>query len=280
MPVGVDTTRASIARVYDYSLGGKDNYDVDRAAFNAILQAAPQQWAVSRMNRRWLHRVTRYLAGMVGIDQFLDLGAGLPTVVGNTHEVAQEFNQTRTVVYVDNDPVCVAHGQALLERNEFTHYVSADLTRPATLLNHPLIRTWIDFDRPVALLLCGVLHHVDDELDPAVIMREYIDAIPPGSYVAITHFWNPNDSSELAELAWRVEHRFVEMGLGSGWYRVREEIASYFGDLELVAPGLVELDQWWPMGPPPRAPYPEERLMLGGVARKTGPAYVPAKSRR
>ncbi|MBF6085156.1 SAM-dependent methyltransferase [Nocardia cyriacigeorgica] len=267
VPVGVDTTRASIARVYDVSLGGKDNYDVDRAAFEMILQAAPRQRDVSKMNRRWLHRVTRYLAGDVGIDQFLDIGAGLPTV-GNTHEIAQSQNPDATVVYVDNDPVCNAHGRVLLETNDRVRFVAADLTKPAELLGRLDVRRRIDFTRPLGLILCGILHHVDDALDPAGIVRHYIDALPAGSYLAITHFWNPNDGSGLADLAEYVERQFVEMGLGSGWYRTREEIAAYFGDLEMVEPGLVELDQWWPMGPPMREPYPEERLMLGGVARK------------
>ncbi|MBF6416970.1 SAM-dependent methyltransferase [Nocardia cyriacigeorgica] len=267
VPVGVDTTRASIARVYDVSLGGKDNYDVDRAAFDMILQAAPRQRDVSKMNRRWLHRVTRYLAGTVGIDQFLDIGAGLPTV-GNTHEIAQSQNPDATVVYVDNDPVCNAHGRVLLETNEFVRFVAGDLTQPAQLLSDTDVQRHIDFARPLGLILCGILHHVDDDLRPAAIVRRYIDALAPGSYVAITHFWNPNDGSELADLATRVERQFTEMGLGSGWYRTREEIASYFGDLELIEPGLVELDQWWPYGPAVREPFPEERIMLGGVARK------------
>ncbi|WP_280498904.1 SAM-dependent methyltransferase [Nocardia cyriacigeorgica] len=273
VPVGVDTTRASIARVYDVSLGGKDNYDVDRAAFDMILQAAPRQRDVSKMNRRWLHRVTRYLAGTAGIDQFLDIGAGLPTV-GNTHEIAQSQNPEATVVYVDNDPVCNAHGRVLLETNEYTHFVPADLTQPHQLLHESEVRQHLDMTRPLGLILCGILHHVDDDLVPAAIMRRYIDALAPGSYVAITHFWNPNDGSELAELAVYVERQFTQMGLGSGWYRTREEIHSYFGDLELIEPGLVELDQWWPYGPPIREPYPEERLMLGGVARKPTPTIA------
>ncbi|NEW40761.1 hypothetical protein GV794_01815 [Nocardia cyriacigeorgica] len=279
VPVGVDTTRASIARVYDVSLGGKDNYDVDRAAFEQILKAAPRQRDVSKMNRRWLHRVTRYLAGTVGIDQFLDIGAGLPTV-GNTHEIAQSQNPDATVVYVDNDPVCNAHGRVLLETNDYVRFVAGDLTQPAKLLADPDIAARIDFDRPVALILCGILHHVDDELLPAAIVRRYIDALAPGSYVAITHFWNPADGSELADLAEHVQYQFTEMGLGSGWYRTREEIAAYFGDLEMVEPGLVELEQWWPTGPPVREPYPEERLMLGGLVRKPMPTAAPSSEGR
>lgn len=266
-PVGVDTARASIARVYDASLGGKDNYDVDRSALDEILEIAPRQGDVSMMNRRWLHRVTRYLAGTVGIDQFLDVGAGLPTV-GNTHEIAQQQNPEAHVVYVDNDPVCNAHGRVLLEQNDYTHFIPADLTEPDTLLERQDVRKYLNLNRPIALILCGILHHVDTELDPTSIALRYIDKLPAGSYVAITHFWNPNDGSEQDELAKELQRRFTEKGLGSGWYRTRDQIEQYFGDLEILEPGLVELDDWWPAGPRIRPRLPEERVMLGGVGYK------------
>lgn len=267
-PVGVDTTRASIARVYDYSLGGKDNYDVDRAAYAAILEVAPRQGDVSIMNRRWLHRVTRHLAGAAGIDQFLDIGAGLPTVA-NTHEVAQQQNPDAQVVYVDNDPVCNAHGRVLLEQNENTHFVPADLLVEGTLLRHPAVTRYLDMDRPIGLILCGLLHHVDDELDPAGLMRDYVELLPPGSYVAISHFHDPGPAEpELHVLAKELERRFTEKGLGSGWYRTTEQILEFFCGLELLEPGLVQLDDWWPAGPALRERFPEERVMVGGVAYK------------
>ncbi|WP_378740503.1 SAM-dependent methyltransferase [Nocardia brasiliensis] len=272
-PVGVDITRASIARVYDATLGGKDNYPVDRYVVDKVAEVAPRQSDVARMNRRWLHRAVRYLAGTVGIDQFLDVGAGLPTV-GNTHEIVQQQNPEAQVVYVDNDPVCNVHGRVLLERNEYTHFVPADLTEPNTLLTHPEVTPHLDLTRPLALILCGILHHVDDDLDPAGIMRQYIDALPVGSYVAITHFWDPADGSEAHEMAIELQRRFTTLGLGSGWYRTREEIASFFGDLELIEPGLVELDDWWPMGPALRPRLTEERLLLGGVGHKTTNSVV------
>ncbi|MGY2008446.1 SAM-dependent methyltransferase [Nocardia gipuzkoensis] len=268
-PVGVDTTRASIARVYDATLGGKDNYEVDRYVRDKVAEVAPRQSDVARMNRRWLHRVVRYLAGTARIDQFLDIGAGLPTV-GNTHEIAQQENPEARVVYVDNDPVCNIHGRVLLERNAYTHFVPADLTDPDTLLAHSEVTPHLDLTRPLALILCGILHHVDDALDPAGIMRRYIGALPAGSYVAITHFYDPDDGGEAHEMAIELQRRFTEMGLGSGWYRTREQIASYFGDLDLLEPGLVELDDWWPMGPALRPRLTEERLLLGGVGYKSG----------
>lgn len=267
VPVGVDPTRASIARVYDATLGGKDNYEIDREVVQKVAEVAPRQSDVARMNRRWLIRVVRYLSGTAGIDQFLDVGAGLPTVE-NTHEIAQQNNPEAQVVYVDNDPVCNVYGRALLEENNFTHFVSADLTEPDTLLALPEVNRHLDLNRPMALILCGILHHVDDELDPVGIMRRYIDGLPSGSYVGITHFWDPADGSEAHEMARELERRFTQLGLGSGWYRTREEIASYFCDLEMLDPGLVELDDWWPAGPPSRPRLTEERLLLGGVGRK------------
>ncbi|UGT62149.1 SAM-dependent methyltransferase [Nocardia asteroides] len=266
-PVGVDTTRASIARVYDATLGGKDNYPIDREVRDRVAEVAPRQSDVARMNRRWLHRVVRYLAGTAGIDQFLDIGAGLPTV-GNTHEIAQQQNPEATVVYVDNDPVCNAHGRVLLEQNEFTHFVPADLTEPDTLLRHSEVTAHLDLERPLALILCGILHHVDDALDPAGIMRHYIEALPPGSYVGITHFYDPADGGAAHDMALELQRRFTEMGLGSGWYRTAEQIATFFGDLEIVEPGLVELDDWWPPGPALRPRRTEERLLLGGLGYK------------
>jgi hypothetical protein len=169
---------------------------------------------------------------------------------------------------VDNDPVCNAHGRAMLEANENTHFVPADLTDPNTLLAHPDVNKYLDLRRPVALILCGILHHVDDALDPVGIMRNYIDGLPSGSYVGITHFWDPDDGSEAHRMARELEYRFTQLGLGSGWYRTREQIAALFCDLEMLEPGLVELDDWWPDGPPARPRLTEERLLLGGVGRK------------
>lgn len=270
VPVGVDTTRASIARVYDATLGGKDNFEVDRAVVAKVAEVAPAQGDVARMNRRWLHRVVRYLAGTVGIDQFLDIGAGLPTV-GNTHEIAHQHNPEAVVVYVDNDPVCNVHGRALLEQDDYTHFVAADLTQPNTLMVHAEITRHLDLTRPVGLILCGILHHVDDDLDPAGIMQRYYDILPVDSYVAITHFCDPADGSSAHAMAKELERRFITAGLGSGWYRTPEQITSFFGDMELVEPGVTELDDWWPMGPPLRKRVIDERLIRGGLARKTRP---------
>ncbi|MEV3961573.1 SAM-dependent methyltransferase [Nocardia sp. NPDC050193] len=270
----MDTTRPSIARVYDYSLGGRDNYAVDRAAFERVLKVASAQREVSLANRRWLYRVVRYLAGQAGIDQFLDIGAGLPTV-GNIHEVAQLENPHAAVVYVDNDPLCVVHGRVLLEQNDRTHYLPGDFLEAGKLLENHSVRQYFDPDRPIAVLAGAVLHHLGDDIAPALAMRALVDRLPTGSYVAITHFYDPGPGDLKGhKLARKLEQAFVE-GVGSGWYRTDEEILDFFGGLEVLPPGLVDLDDWWPDGPTSRSGEPGEqpvaRTMRGAVGYKRPP---------
>ncbi|MGW0177826.1 SAM-dependent methyltransferase [Nocardia sp. NPDC003345] len=266
-PVGVDTTRASIARVYDAGLGGKDNFEVDRRVLDAVREVAPGICGMSRRNRAWLRRVVRYLAGIVGVEQFLDAGAGLPTV-GNTHEIAQLVNPWARVVYLDNDPMVSAHGRVLLETNEDTVYLRGDLTDPELAAPDSEVWRYLDPGRPVALILGAVLHHIEDAQAPRDIVARCAEALCPGSFVAITHFWDPGPGAADHALAREMERRFLERGLGTGWFRGREEIVSFFDGLEPVEPGVVPLDQWWPSGPARPPATREERLMLGGVARK------------
>ncbi|MGW9309690.1 SAM-dependent methyltransferase [Saccharomonospora azurea] len=264
----LDPTKPTVARIYDASLGGKDNYEVDRQIFELIKQVAPHQGDVSWMNRRFLVRAVRYLTELVGMDQFLDLGSGLPTVQ-NTHEVAQFSNPEAKVVYVDNDPICNAHGRALLEENEYTRFVEADLTKPADVLAHPEITGHLELDRPLVLMQIGTLHHVADDEDPVGVMRHYVDALPSGSYVVLTHFWDPADENpEWSKQAHDLEAKLRGANVGTGFWRTREQIEEFFGGAELLEPGLVQLDDWWPAGPRRREPWPEEHLMLGGVAVK------------
>lgn len=274
-PVGVDTSRPSIPRVYDYSLGGKDNYAVDRDAFERIRQLAPRQGDAHRANRRWLARAVRLLAESAGIEQFLDLGAGMPTR-DPLHIVAQECGRREVkVVYTDHDPLCVAHGRAMLERNENTRYLPGDLTDAAATLDRA--GHHLDMRQPIAVLLGAVLHHLGDEDDPAGVVSRYIDLLPAGSYVAITHYCDPGPAyPELHELARQLEYAHLETGLGPGRYRSPERIRGFFHSLEMVEPGLTPLDEWWPQGPPTRSGAPEERLFLGGLGRKPGPGLVRA----
>ena len=264
----IDTTKPSIARVYDASLGGKDNYEVDRQAYQQVVKITPEAPLLAKAFRDWLIRAVRFLAGPAGIDQFLDCGSGLPTAE-NTHQAAQRINPEACIVYVDNDPMVIAHGRALLEENDRTHFAAADLRYPQELLRHPVVTRSIDFSRPLALMQCATLHHLEDHENPRKIMADYIDALPSGSYVALSHFYDPADGSKYSRLARKLEETARKNSLGTGRFRTREEITSFFGDLELLEPGLVLLAEWWPSGPRLR-PIPDiEYTCVGAVARKS-----------
>jgi SAM-dependent methyltransferase len=262
----VDITRPSVARVYDAGLGGKDNYEVDRAVLRSILDASPDAMVAARDNREWLIRLTRFLAGEAGITQFLDCGSGLPAAE-NTHQVAQRLKPESTVVYVDNDPIVLAHGRAILAENDRTHLVSADLTRPGRLLEHPDVHRYLDFSQPIALFQIGTLHHCPDTDEVRAFMRTYIDALAPGSYVAISHFHNPG-SGEDREAALRMQRLMSGGPMGSGYFRTRAEIETFFGGCELVEPGIVPASEWWPDGPRTKPLVRPQRLFVVGVARK------------
>lgn len=263
---GIDTSTPSVARVYDAVLNGKDNFAVDRAVRDQLLQIRPEGLVLPRDNRAWLFRIVRYLTDTVGIDQFLDCGSGLPSA-NNTHQVAQQVNPQARVVYVDHDPVVLAHGRALLEENRETRFVAADIRDPERLVAQAGVGELLDLTQPVGLLHAGVLHHVDDEEDPVAIMRRYVQVLPSGSYVAISHFHNPGDGSEVAEAAQAAEEVLSGGELGSGRFRSPEEINELFVGLPLVEPGLVPLAEWWPLGPPERPLAVPRQLMLGGLAQ-------------
>ncbi|SFJ50237.1 SAM-dependent methyltransferase [Amycolatopsis sacchari] len=265
VPVGVDPNRASIARVYDAALNGKDNYEIDRQVLAQVRTVAPQVNDLAWANRDFLIRSCRFLAMQAGIDQFLDLGSGLPTAE-NTHQVVQRVNPEARVVYADNDPVVLAHGRALLEENAQTHLVEADIFDPPRVLEHELVRKELDFSRPIALFQIGTLHHYLGD-DTAELMRAYVDALPSGSYVAIAHFFDP-EKPELSELARQMEEKFVHSPMGSGRFRTRAEIQAMFPGLEMVEPGLVLCDDWWPDGPRIQPLNAVRQCIVGGVGRK------------
>ena len=261
-------TKASIARVYDCFLGGKDNYEVDRRVFEQVDRVAPQMKRLARDHRRWLVRVTRHLAGSLGIDQFLDCGAGLPSSE-NTHQVAQHANPEARVAYVDIDPIVAAHGRTLLEDNEYSRLVIADLTKPDEVFSHPAVTEFLDFSRPIALIQCSTLHHVSDAQEPQEIMKRYRELMPAGSYLALTHFTDPEDDGTGTALARYIEEVFTrDNSMGSGYFRKRAEIEAFFDDLELVPPGVARLNDWWPDGPELKASTVEDDIVIGGVARK------------
>ncbi|MFK0251048.1 SAM-dependent methyltransferase [Amycolatopsis azurea] len=264
--VPVDFDRPSIARVFDALLGGQDNYEADRAVLRQILELAPESKVMAKEVRHWLVRTVRYLTDREGIDQFLDLGSGFPSVE-NTHQVAQRYNPEAQVVYVDHDPVVQAHGRAILAANDFAHMLGADLTQPAEVIEE-LARTHrLDSDRPTGLILCAIVHHIQDLDEARKIVRAYVDALAPGSFVVLLHQHNPADGSEAADLATSLEKRFDGTGLDT-LYRTREEIASLFEGLELMEPGLTYPHLWWPDGPRFTPLAPVNFTSLGGVARK------------
>ncbi|TCN31723.1 S-adenosyl methyltransferase [Kribbella orskensis] len=263
----VDTNRPSGARVYDLFLGGKNSFEIDRQLYRQILKIAPETPELAKENRRWLAKVVDLMARDRGIDQFLDLGSGLPTSE-NTHEVAQKAAPDVTVVYVDNDPTVISHGQALLaDEWQRVYFAAADLTEPAAVLSDPTVTGALDLNRPVGLIQCLVLHCIADLAQARGVVAGYVDALPAGSYLAVTHATNPRDGSRLAEFATSVEDK-VRTAFPSMTFRTADEIASLFTGLELVGPGLAGLGDWWPTDGSRRTPGGASRLLLGGLARK------------
>lgn len=263
---GIDTTKPSVARAYDFALGGKDNYEVDRQLLAQLNAAVPEVNVIAVTNRAFLVRAVRHLARTVGIDQFLDCGSGLPTAE-NTHQVAQRYIPAARVVYVDNDPVVLAHGRALLAENEHTHLVAANIFDPPTVLDNEQVRERIDFSRPVGLLQVATLHHhsAEEGLPPAEVMRAYIDALPSGSHVVFSHFFDPEN--EHSEIAHRVQ-AILNASISRGFFRTRAEIEEMLVGLELLPPGLVVNDDWWPSGPR-TSPLPDAgHCIVAAVGRK------------
>jgi hypothetical protein len=256
-----DTSVAHIARVYDYWLGGKDNYAADRKAGDAALRAYPYIAGGVRANRAFLARVVRYLADEGGIRQFLDIGTGVPTA-NNTHEVAQAIAPESRVVYVDNDPIVLAHARALLTSSPegTTAYLDADFRDVDTILAEA--RQTLDFSQPVAIMLIAILHLIGDEADPHASVAKLVEAVPSGSYLAISHL-----SSDIMASAARTEahDRLRELMHEKQTLRDRAEVDSFFTGLEMVEPGLVPITQWQPNS---EAEAKSPTALWGGVARK------------
>ena len=264
--MGVDASRASIARVYDAFLNGKDNYEIDRQVLAQVEAHMPSARELGVENRAFLIRVCRFLATQTDIDQFLDLGSGLPTAE-NVHQVVQRMRPDAQVVYVDNDPVVLAHGRALLEENENCRFVAADIFEPKNILGNEEIRSVIDFNRPFALMQMGTLHHYNGPREaPKDIMREYVEALPSGSYVALSHFLDPEN--EYSSTARDAEEAFLHSPMGSGTFRTHAELEELFEGLEFVDPGLVRCADWWPDGPRLKDLNQVQRCIAGAVGRK------------
>jgi SAM-dependent methyltransferase len=259
VPPPVDIHKPSTARVYDAILGGKDNFPWDRAVAARVTAAFPEAAASAMLNRQVLERAVRYLHGQ-GVDQFLDLGSGLPTA-RNTHEMAHELNPRALVAYVDNDPIVLTHARAQLAGDAATTAVTADIRHPDTIVGNPAITAFLDFSRPIGLILNGVVHHLNDDEDPYGVVTKLTSALAPGSYLQLTHF------STAAPAAAALE-RVLMQAIGSGRMRSAAEITAFFDGLELVEPGVVFLPEWRPDRP---VTYPlgvGGQLILGGMARK------------
>ena len=259
VPPEVDIRKPSVARVYDAILGGKDNFPWDRAVAADVVAAFPQAATSAALNRQVLERAVRYLHAH-GIDQFLDLGSGLPTA-RNTHEIARELDPGALVAYVDNDPIVLTHSRAQLVDDAATTVVTADIRQPDTILGSPAITGFLDFTRPIGLILNGVVHHLNDDDDPHGVVAKLTSALAAGSYLQLTHF------STAAPAAAALE-RVLMKSMGSGRMRSRDEITAFFDGLELVDPGVVFLPEWRPDAPVDEPLEVGAQLLLGGMARK------------
>ncbi|MEQ3551750.1 SAM-dependent methyltransferase [Pseudonocardia nematodicida] len=266
----IDHSAPTIARCYDFSLGGKDNFEIDRAAMAVIEEHVPEAAVLARVNRAWHIRATRFVATQAGITQHLDLGAGLPTVE-NTHEVVHRSLPDARIVYVDNDPSAVAHGRALLDDNNLVRYVEGDLTKPTEILADPVTSTHLDLTEPIVLYHSATLHHQPDEGLPE-LMRTYVDALAPGSFVVLSHFWDPG--GEAGKLVHRIREVMLTLGMDGAYFRSREQILEFLPGLELLpgnpddTTGLVPQPQWWPDGPGSTFPGLVPGCIVGAVGRK------------
>jgi S-adenosyl methyltransferase len=237
----IDTTIPHPARVYNYWLGGKDNYAADREAGNLAVKAFPDTVASVRANRAFLARAVRYLAGEAGIHQFLDIGTGLPSA-DNTHEAAQSVVPECRVVYVDNDPIVLAHARALLTSSTgATAYVDADLRDTEKILE--AAANTLEFSEPVAIMLIGVLHFITDADDPYGIVTTLLDAVVPGSYLVIAHVAKDIHPEQMAEFQRRMNEQHPET---PGTLRTHDEVSRFFAGTELLEPGVVQPSQWRP----------------------------------
>ena len=268
VPPQIDTSTPHSARMYDYFLGGKDNFAADRETANKALKAWPAMRTAARENRAFLGRAVRYLAEEAGITQFLDIGSGLPSV-GNVHEVAQEVSPAARVVYVDKDPIVLAHGRALLRGKPQgkSIYIEADMREPEKILEHPVTRDTLDFTKPVALMLVSVLHFFTADEEVRRIVDPLVDALPSGSYVTASHA-----TSEFASATLEAGQAYTRGGVDVIGRDHDVFARLVFHDLMLVSPGVVVVSEWRPEVDallPPRA----DVSCNGAIARKRLPGW-------
>ncbi|MGW6458944.1 SAM-dependent methyltransferase [Streptomyces sp. NPDC055078] len=261
-PDAIDTTVPSVARMYDYYLGGSDNYESDRVASEELLKQVPSTKVLAVNNRRFLQRVVRVLATEYGIRQFVDHGSGLPTQ-DNVHQVAQAVDPESRVVYVDNDPIVLAHGRALLDENDRTAVIQADMRDTEGIFSHAETTRLIDFSQPVAALFVSVMHCIPDEDDPGALVRRVAERLVPGSFLVVCQL--VSDRPDIRKFV----TDFMAEATGGHWGRVREEreVSEYFNGLQILEPGLVEVSTWRPDNDLAPVQQTDEWIEWGGVAR-------------
>lgn len=260
-PAGIDLGRPSASRMYDFYLGGCHNFAIDRDVAEQALAIMPEGPMLAQINRAFLRRAVRFLVD-AGIRQFLDIGSGIPTL-GNVHEVAQQAARDARVVYVDIDPVAVAHSQAMLAGNPLATVIQEDIRRPDHILAHPELRALLDLDRPVALLTVAVLHFVQDTDDPGGILGQLRDSLAPGSFLALSHATyenRPEDAAKIEDL-YRSTANPLRM-------RERDEVSKLFTGWDLVDPGLAWAPLWRPESPSDVGEHPELSGLHAGVGYK------------
>lgn len=264
VPLGVDISVPSIARTYDFMLGGGHHFAVDRAVGEQIERAMPGLRDAARVNRAFLGRAVRFMTGQ-GIRQFLDLGSGIPTVA-NVHEVAQEQDPECRVVYVDRDPVAVAHSELLLADNDRAAIVQADMRDPEKIFDSPQVRGLLDLEKPIGLLMLLMLHWVPDDSDPLGLVARYSSVLAPGSFLAITHVTGDHQGENLEEATDVIkESRSPDQVT----LRTHAQVSALFAGFELVEPGLVGCGEWRPGGPADIAAAAEMNMLVyAGIGRK------------
>ena len=260
-PEGLDLTTASAARIYDYFLGGAHNFAADRELAKKLLQVVPDLPRIAQGNRAFLHRAVRYLVGE-GIRQFIDIGSGIPTV-GSVHDTVVREGQQANVLYVDHDPVAVAHSELLLEGNPHARVLQADLRRPADILDSAERAELIDLTQPVGVLMVALLHFLRDEEDPAAAIRAFHDRLAPGSFLVISHVTGDGQKSSAASAA-----DLYASSADGLTVRTREQVERLFDGWDLVDPGLVWLSQWRPNWPDEAGPDPSTSFGFAGVGRR------------
>jgi hypothetical protein len=263
---GTDQKPATAARIYDYHLGGTHNFPADRAAAQAVTERFPLTPAIARTGRAFLRRTVHYLADN-GVRQFLDIGSGIPTV-GNVHEIAQRIAPESRVVYVDIDPVAVSESLEILDGNANATAIRADARAPQAVLGHPEVRRLLDFDQPVGLLLCAVLHFVPDDAEAREAVGQLLAAVPAGSYLVVSHAGT--EDSETADDVELIRDVYKRQTATPFRMRSRSEITGFFDGLELVEPGVVWSPQWRPEPDDPADFLDDPALSVGlcGVGRK------------